>query len=196
MRPATAPLADGPQNLLDAVTLARTAAWCGVHAVLAAQVYGAADLRKQHGWRLDAFGAGDAGVLGLVQDGAVRRFRELPATRPHSAAAALPADSARWPVVDIVVSHAGARSALIDALVAAGAQGLVIAGTGNGTVHRELEQAAKRAVAAGVPVVRASRCVAGGVFGATPDALPSYGALTPWQARIELMLDLLAQRQA
>jgi len=58
-------------------------------------------------------------------------------------------------------------------------------------VHQSLLQAARRASDAGVPVVRASRCLLGGVFGAAADALPSYGALTPWQARIELMLDLL-----
>ena len=57
----------------------------------------------------------------------------------------------------------------------------------------DLVQAARRAAAAGVPVVRASRCLLGGVFGAPAGALPSYGALTPWQARIELMLDLLAR---
>ena len=103
----------------------------------------------------------------------------------------MPADAAAWPTVEIVTSHAGASGAAIDALVAAGAQGLVIAGTGNGSVHQSLLQAARRASDAGVPVVRASRCLLGGVFGAPADALPSYGALTPWQARIELMLDLL-----
>jgi L-asparaginase len=191
MRPATALQADGPQNLLDAVTLAREAAWRGVHAVLGARVYGAADLRKRHGWRIDAFGAGDAGVLGMVQDGVVSRFRELPQAAPHPASDALPADPGQWPIVDIVVSHAGARGEVIDALVAAGARGLVIAGTGNGSVHAALLQAAQRAAAAGVRVVRASRCLEGGIFGSPPDALPSYGALTPWQARIELMLDLV-----
>ena len=194
MRPATALLADGPQNLLDAVTLARMAAWQGVHAVLGAQVYGAVDLRKQHGWRVDAFGAGDAGPLGMLQDGALRRFRELPATAPHPAAAQLPDDADHWPAVHIVASHAGVSGEAIDALVAAGARGIVIAGTGNGTVHHALLAAAQRAQAAGVRVVRASRCLAGGVFGAPAEALPSCGALTPWQARIELMLDLLAPR--
>ena len=194
MRPATALLADGPQNLLDAVTLARAASWCGVHAVLGAQVFAAVDLRKQHGWRIDAFSAGDAGPLGLVQDGSVRRFRELPAAVPHPAAARLPADPRTWPVVDIVTSHAGVRGAAIDALVAAGAQGIVIAGTGNGSVHEQLLQAAQRAIAAGVPVRRASRCLGSGVFGAAPEAVPSCGPLTPWQARIELMLELITQR--
>lgn len=196
MRPAGALLADGPQNLLDAVTLARSAAWRGVHAVLGARVFGAADLRKQHGWHVDAFGSGDAGPLGLVQDGVISRFRELPQAAPHAAAAGLLADAPAWPVVDIVISHAGVRGALIDALCAAGAQGIVIAGTGNGTVHQALADAAQRARAAGVRVVRASRCLGGGVFGATAGALPSCGSLTPWQARIELMLDLLASHHA
>jgi L-asparaginase len=95
-----------------------------------------------------------------------------------------------------VTSHAGARGEHIDALVAGGAQGIVIAGTGNGSIHQALLDAARRAIAAGVPVVRASRCLLGGVFGAPEGALPSYGALTPWQARIELMFDLLGRRAA
>jgi L-asparaginase len=79
---------------------------------------------------------------------------------------------------------------VIDALVAAGAQGIVIAGTGNGTVHAELESAARRAIAAGVMLRRASRCQLGGVVGGGADDLPSAGELTPPQARIELMLEL------
>ncbi|MBS1179610.1 MAG: ansB [Proteobacteria bacterium] len=191
MRPASSLQADGPQNLLDAVTLARSGALDGVLAVLGGQVYAAVDLRKQHGWRVQAFGAGDAGVLALLQDGVLQRFREPARATAHPAAVAMPADAAAWPTVEIVTSHAGASGTAIDALVAAGAQGLVIAGTGNGSVHQSLLQAARRASDAGVPVVRASRCLLGGVFGAAADALPSYGALTPWQARIELMLDLL-----
>ena len=192
MRPASALQPDGPQNLLDAVTLARQAVWPGVQAVLGGQVFAATDLRKQHGWRVDAFGAGDAGPLGWVQDGQVLHHRDAPEATRHAARLRLPADPAQWPVVDLVTSYAGARGATIDALVAAGAQGLVIAGTGNGSLHYSLREAAQRAVAAGVPVVRASRCQLSGVFGAPPGALPSYGALTAVQARIELMLDLIA----
>ena len=126
-----------------------------------------------------------------MRDGVLPCFREPPAVPAHAAARSLPAKAEDWPWVEIVTSHAGASGTAIDALVAAGAQGLVIAGTGNGSVHQSLLQAARRASDAGVPVVRASRCVLGGVFGEPPEALPSYGALTPWQARIELMLDLL-----
>lgn len=195
MRPATAPSADGPQNLLDAVTVARVAGARGVVAVLAGCVHAGMDLRKLHGWRVDAFGSGDGGPLGVVEDGRVRLFRAWPETPLHAAAQTL-GDPARWPVVDIVTSHAGARARTLDALVAVGAQGIVIAGTGNGSVHFELADAARRAMAAGVAVRRASRCLLGGVVGAPPDALPSAGVLTPVQARIELMLDLLAARAA
>jgi len=194
MRPATSLQADGPQNLLDAVRLARSGAMAGVLAVLGGQVFAATDLRKLHGWRIDAFGAGEGGPLALMQDGVLRRFRDPPAASAHAAAGRLPADAADWPVVELVTSHAGSRGATLDLLVASGAQGIVIAGTGNGSVHAELQAAARRATAAGVTVVRASRCLLGGVVGAPPEALPSYASLTPYQARIELMLDLVAAR--
>ncbi|HSM22496.1 MAG TPA: asparaginase [Rubrivivax sp.] len=191
MRPATALSADGPQNLLDAVTVARSPGARGVLAVLAGRVHAGAELRKLHGWRVDAFGSGDAGPVAVVEDGGLRRFRPWPEAPLHAAAARL-GEAAGWPVVDIVTSHAGARGVTLEALVAAGAQGIVIAGTGNGSVHHELEQAARRAIAAGVPVRRASRCLQGGVVGAPADGLPTAGVLTPAQARIELMLDLLS----
>ena len=190
MRPATAPSADGPQNLLDALATVRCPGARGVMVAFGGRVWAGSELRKVHGFRVDAFDAGDAGPLGVVEDGRPRLFRAWPEAPLHAAAQALD-DPARWPVVDIVTSHAGARGAVIDALVAAGARGIVVAGTGNGSVHHELLAAARRAVAAGVVVRRASRCLLGGVVGAPADALPSAGSLTPVQARIELMLQLM-----
>lgn len=190
MRPATALSPDGPRNLFDAVTLARTPGVRGVVAVLGGQVLAGAELRKLHGWRVEAFGSGDAGPLAWIADGHVRVLRDWP--RCEALREELPdTDPARWPVVDLVTSHAGARGAVIDALVAAGAQGIVIAGTGNGSVHRELREAAARAEAHGVRVWRASRCLAGGVVGAPAGELPSAGTLTPAQARVALMLELV-----
>ena len=192
MRPATAPSPDGPQNLLDAVTLARGRGVRGVLAVLGGTVHAGCEVRKVHGYRVDAFSSGDAGPLALLQDGAVKRFRDWPATTAaHGAALAI--DPKHWPVVDIVTSHAGARGATVDALVKAGARGLVLAGTGNGSVHASLLQAARRAAAKGVLVWRASRCLLGGVVGTPADALPSAGDATPAQARVLLLLELLRQ---
>lgn len=195
MRPATALSPDGPQNLADAVTLASEAGRDGVRGVLAVMdgvVHAGVDLRKLHGYRIDAFSSGDAGPLALIQEGLVRRLRAWPDSAP-SFAAVLHTDPADWPVVDIVTSHAGARGATLDALVAAGARGIVLAGTGNGTVHTALREAAQRALQRGVQVMRASRCVAGGVVGAADGALPAAGDATPAQARVLLLLRLVSE---
>lgn len=189
MRPATAPSPDGPQNLLDAVTLARQPGVRGVLAVMNGVVWAGAELRKVHGYRLDAFSGGDAGPLALIEDGQLRALRAWPdAAALHSRA--LETEPATWPVVEIVTSHAGARAATVQALVAAGARGLVFAGTGNGSVHHALQAAAAEAQRAGVRVLRASRCLLGGVVGAPADRLPSAGSITPAQARVLLLLEL------
>jgi L-asparaginase len=188
MRPATSVQADGPQNLLDAVAVARDAAAQGVLAVVAGRVWAGAELRKVHSHRLDAFDAGDAGALAAVEEGRLRWWRGA----PRGEALGLPRiarDAAQWPRVDVVFSHAGASGALVDLLVAQQVAGLVAAGTGNGTLHRELEAALLRAQAAGVRVLRCTRCAAGPVLG--EGTLPSAGALSPWQARVELLLQLL-----
>lgn len=195
MRPATAPSADGPQNLLDAVTLALSPGAVGVLVAFAGQVWAGVDVRKVHGYRVDAFQGGEAGPLAVLQDGQLKHFRAWPRQEP-AFASALQHDPAAWPVVDIVTSHAGARAATLDALVAAGAHGVVVAGTGNGSVHAGLLAAARRAQAQGVVVKRASRCLLGGVVGSPADKLPSAGDATPAQARVLLMLELLQARTA
>ena len=191
MRPATALLADGPQNLLDAVAVARSPGASGVVAVLAGRVHAAGAVRKQHTYRLDAFDSGDGGPLGLVEEGRLRRFRPWPDSGPALGLATLGADGAAWPWVEIVHSHGAAGPRAVAALLAAGVQGLVVAATGNGTVHQALQPALDQALAAGVPVWRCSRCAAGVLVGA--DSEPG-AALSPWQARLELTLRLLAAR--
>jgi len=188
MRPATALAADGPQNLLDAVAVVRTPGARGVVAVLAGQVHAAGDVRKVHPYRADAFSSGDAGPLGVVEEGRLRRFRDWPAGTALGLDL-LAVDPAAWPWVEIVTSHAGARPAAVRALVAAGVQGLVVAATGNGTLHQALVPALDEALAAGVPVWRCSRCARGVLVG--PDTGPA-AAMTPWQARVELLLVLLS----
>lgn len=207
MRPATAPSPDGPQNLLDAVRLAGAsgpdgmAGADGARGVLFAfggHLHAGCEVRKLHGYRVDAFSSGDSGPLAVFEDGVLRRFRAWPerSAADEGLERVLDIDPAHWPVVDVLTSHAGAREAVVDALVAAGARGLVIAGTGNGSVHHELLAAARRAEAAGVRVWRASRCIGGGVVGAPPGQLISAGALTPAQARVRLMLEIALETAA
>ncbi|WP_430421783.1 asparaginase [Methylibium petroleiphilum] len=189
MRPATAVQADGPQNLLDAVALAREPGAAGVCAVFAGSVLGAFDVRKRHTHRLDAFGAGDDGAIALIEGGGVRRLRDWPASLPLG----IEVLERPEPWVEIVVSHGGASGAVVEALRAQGVDGVVVAGTGNGSLHHALEAALRSAQAAGVVVQRCTRVADGAVLPTGHDALPISEARTPAQARIELMLALMAR---
>jgi L-asparaginase len=80
----------------------------------------------------------------------------------------------------------------VRALCASGVHGLVVAATGNGTLHRDLEAALLEAQAQGVRVLRSSRCLNGRVLAQADDALPSADDLTPVKARIELMLGIVS----
>jgi len=193
MRPATALVPDGPQNLLDAVTLAAHPAARGVLLVAAGRVHGAREVSKVHPLRLDAFESGDTGPLGWVEADRVRwAHGQAPLAAVPTHAALVPAlDSAPWPRVEIVLSHAGTDGVLVDWAVQGGARGIVVAATGDGTLHHALEAALARAVAAGVQVRVASRCPLGRMRD-LPDA-PWRGAdgLSPVKARVSLLLELL-----
>jgi len=93
------------------------------------------------------------------------------------------------------MSHAGASGAVIEALLQPGGfepvRGLVLAATGNGTLHHALEAAALKAQETGVAVVRATRCMNGRILPKADDKLRDAGVLTPVKARIALMLELL-----
>jgi L-asparaginase len=82
---------------------------------------------------------------------------------------------------------------LVEALVAQGIDGIVVAGTGNGTLHHALEAALGRAVTQGVAVRLISRVPEGVVQRNGDDAIPVSAASTPQQARVELILELLGR---
>lgn len=193
MRPSTAFVPDGPQNIADAVALAAHPGAAGVMVAFAGTVHGAADVAKAHTYRLDAFSSGDAGPIGHMEEGAVRQLRAWPRGDAAGAAASLRklAAGADWPQVEIVMNHAGAGRTVVDALVQRGVRGLVAAGTGNGTLHRDLQAALLDAQAAGVRVLRASRCAQGTVIGHAGDTLPHAGGLSAVKARIALLLELM-----
>jgi L-asparaginase len=193
MRPATSLAADGPQNLLDAVTVARWPGAQGVVVVCAGVVHGAADVQKVHPYRLDPFASGDAGPLGYVEEKNIRLVRNWPQVQAGWTSLAINtiANATYWPQVEIVTSHAGNHGAGVRALVAQGVDGLVVAGTGNGTLHKGLEAALLDAQAAGVRVVRATRCASGRVLAGEGDRIPDSQGLSPVKARLALWLALL-----
>jgi L-asparaginase len=192
MRPATSLNADGPQNIADAVTVARHSHARGVLVVMAGAAHHGAVVRKRHSYRLDAFSSGEGGPLAVVEEGRLRVLGGWPLAEPALGLAAIAMPVAQWPRVDIITSHAGVDGALAASLVALGARGIVVAGTGNGTLHHALEAALLAVQRSGVRVLRCTRCAEGAVIGEPSGALPSAGALTAVQARVELMLGLLA----
>ena len=101
---------------------------------------------------------------------------------------------AKLPRVDIIYSHADGGGELIDAAVKAGAKGIIYAGTGNGSIHFQDEEALYRAQAAGVVVVRSSRVGNGRVVPSEQvweeHHIVSGDTLNPQKARVLLQLAL------
>lgn len=189
MRPATALGADGPQNLLDALTVAAEPQARGVLVVCAGRVLGPLDAQKVHPYRLDALSAGDAGVIAYVEEGQVRQLRAWPEGRARRHL--LERLDRPWPRVPVILGHALAQEWVVEALVSQGAQGLVLACPGNGSVHQDLLAALQSAQARGVRVVRTSRCPLGRMVGLSQEPLPFWSELSAVKARIALSLDLM-----
>lgn len=190
MRPASALVPDGPQNLLDALALAAQTDARGVSVVCAGVVHDPTHVRKVHPYRLDAFGSGEAGPVGWMEEGALRLAQ--PWSLPASISFAF-SPPTQWPWVEVLQSHAGARAEAVDALVAAGVQGLIVAATGNGTLHYGLEAALQRAAAQQVQVRVTSKCALGAIVGQPAHGLVlAERGLSPEKARVSLILDMLA----
>jgi L-asparaginase len=105
----------------------------------------------------------------------------------------------KLPRVDIVFACADMPADLIDASVANGAKGIVIAGVGNGNMNKASLDAAAKAVKKGVVVVRSSR-VATGTVGRNVEVnddelgFVASDELNPQKSRLLLSLALLKPR--
>lgn len=198
MRPADAPGADGPSNLLNAVRVAAHPSSRGLGTLVVAgeEIHSARDVRKEHTSRVDAFGSLN-GPLGEVAGG-VPRYAHGP-SRLHGRASAFDLEALAGlddlPPVEVLVTRAGLPGSIVDAVVATGARGLVHVGPGAGNVPEGVARALDRARAAGVVVVRSTRVAWGTVArgGAVDDAGHDFvaaGDLGPYKARVLLALAL------
>ena len=160
MRPATALSADGPANLRDAVTIAasRAARGRGVLIAMNGTVHAARFVTKTDTTDVGAFRSPLTGPVGHV-DAARPRFT----APPRGPRAALPLPAAPLPRVDIVTAHAGMDGTLVEASIAAGARGIVLAGVGGGNAARAALDALSRAAASGIVAIRSSRIASGHV---------------------------------
>lgn len=191
------PDTDGPRNLRDALTVADAddARDHGVLLCFAGRILAARGARKVHNDTDAAFDDPDHGALGTVADGDVR-LGPVPDRGP--VLSPVPIGSTR---VDTVALYPGADRVAIDAVVAAGAGGVVLEAPGTGNTHATVVAAVRDHVTAGVVVVVSTRVHAGevrpvygggggGVDLARAGAIPS-GRLRPGQARV-LLAALLA----
>jgi len=202
MRPATAISADGPMNLYNAIAVAADPASVnrGVLVVSNDEIHFAREISKTNTTQVGTFKSLNRGLAGLVNRGRLHYFG--PTVRRHTAASEFaPPHEAALPRVDIIYGYAGLRRDQIDAAVAAGARGLVIAGVGAGNLSTEILEAVTAAARAGVVVVRSSRTGGGMVernIEIDDDAAGLLVAeeLNPQKARVLLMLGLSRQLDA
>jgi L-asparaginase len=195
MRPLSALSSDGPIHLVDALRLAgcRAAAGRGVLVTLDGRIWPARSIRKVRTNGIAAFTGGDRGPCGAIEpDGAVVFFAREERTGPS-----LPTTAADpVPRVDVVFSYAGADAVPIEAVVAAGAAGLVSAGTGAGFATPAEHAALVRAAEAGVVVCQSSR--GSGRVHRRPelvrDGIVAAQYLGPLSSRILLALALVETR--
>ena len=196
MRPSTALSADGPINLYNAVLLAAdpSAANKGVLVAMGDQIHSARDVSKTNTSTPDAFKTSELGMLGYIQGSKTFFYRV--STRKHTADTEFDiASLAALPQVDIVYGYANMNTVALDAFVAAGAKGIIHAGTGDGSVAAKVKPGLVAARKGGTIIVRSSR-VGQGILArngeANDDELDFVvsDTLSPQKARILLMLAL------
>lgn len=217
MRPANVPNSDGGKNLYNAIALAAHKDTKGVMIAMAGQILSPRQASKAHTHKLNAFCA--PSVLGSVRNGKVKFAKSLKlSTLPNLAKKSTnlskskkiskpflqnPApfcvrDCLALPKVDILYSYSNDGSAVAaKAFFASGAQGLVIAGSGAGSIHQAHKNALKELILQGVVVVVSSRINGGRVVLKEADknaGFVSAGELNPQKARVLLMLCLTRTR--
>jgi L-asparaginase len=195
MRPSSAISADGYLNLLNGVRVAGDPAsrGLGVLVVLNDTIHSARDVTKTATYRVETFQGRDLGPLGYADNDGRVMFYHRPA-RPHTTATEFDLESlGELPRVDVVVSYLGADGTMIDAATAAGARGVISAGTGAGRPTPGEDKALERASAAGVVICQGTRVGSGRTVqspGLKRKGWIGADNLQPWKARILLRLGL------
>ena len=158
MRPATAISADGPVNLLNAVRLAasREARGKGVLVALNEEINGARDVTKTNTMAVETFKSPELGYLGYIQNGKPYFYRN--STRRNTVNSEFSVDGlTQLPRVDIIYGYINDDAVHVEAAVAAGAKGIVVAAPGHGSLSNALRAALIRAQQQGVVIVKTSR---------------------------------------
>ncbi|SNX28216.1 L-asparaginase [Polynucleobacter meluiroseus] len=197
MLPANAPAADGPRNLVDAISWASMPLEnCpnGVYAVMSGKVCLAMDLAKRHGSALNApLRDSPTSPVNLINPSWLSCVKAVQAAWGED----LPIPKAEeWPWVEILTSHAGARARTIKHWLTSEVLGLVLAGTGAGGFHDDWSEPLDEAIDRGIALVRTSRTGSGATYPHIPEkdahGCMASGTLSAPRARIALQLALNA----
>jgi L-asparaginase len=195
MRPASAISADGYLNLLNGVRVAADPASRGRGALLVMNdtIDAGRDVTKTATYRVETFQGRDLGPLGYADaDGRLVFYHRT--AKKHTLETEFDVRTLEsLPRVDVVVSYVGADGTMIDAAVAAGAKGIISAGTGAGRPTPAEDEAFDRAAKKGVMMCQSSRVGSGRVVRSPSLVRRGFVAadnLQPWKARLLLSLAL------
>lgn len=195
MRPSTAISADGPKNLYNAVALAanKDAQGKGVMVAMNDKILSARGVVKTHSLNVDAFSSPNSGNLGYIVDGEVFFYDNISKIHTKNC----PFDISKLtslPKVDILYTYSNDGSGVAaKALFENGTKGIVVAGSGAGSIHEDQKSVLMKLMKKGLDVVVSSRVVAGCVAISDSDkklGFISAKDLNPQKARVLLMLAL------
>ncbi|KAM0087955.1 hypothetical protein ACP6JD_008732 [Aspergillus fumigatus] len=193
MRPATAISADGPFNLLQAVTVAAhpTARNRGALVVMNDRIVSAYYVSKTNANTMDTFKAVEMGNLGAIISNKPYFF--YPPVMPTGKTTFDVRNVASIPRVDILYSYQDMQNDTLYDAVDNGAKGIVIAGSGAGSVSSGYYDAIDDIASThSLPVVLSTRTGNGEVAITDSETTIESGFLNPQKARILLGL-LLAE---
>jgi len=193
MRPSTAISADGPYNLLEAVTvgISPKAKNRGAMVVMNDRVVSAYYVTKTDANTLDTFKAPEMGNLGeLISD---TPFFFYPPVTPTGKMAFDISNVTSIPRVDILFSYEDMHNDTLYNAISSGAKGFVIAGAGAGGVSTSFNYAIEDVLnRLKIPIVQSFRSVNGEVpltdVSSTTAAHIASGYLNPQKSRILLGL--------
>ncbi len=191
MRPSTSISADGPLNLLQAVSVAASASARdrGILVVMNDRIHAGIYVSKTHTTAVDTFQAHEQGAVGYMLGIQGRFYFEpsLPSGLPRFEVPPM----ARLPKVELLYSHTGDDGELPELLLQRGCEGLVLAASGNGSLSSAAARKADALTERGIPVVVSSYTGAGIVTRTSRHKALVSGVYSPLKSRI--LLSLLIQ---
>lgn len=202
LTPAQYPYSDAGRNLSGAVRVAADPAAAPLGPVVVANdlVHAARWAVKLHTSNPDSFGSPQSGPVGEIVENRVHIWFN-PVYEDYLGLPLRPV-----PRVELLRLHLGSNDIALRALTSSEPAGIVLEGTGGGHVPAQMLPAVEEALHSGIPIVLATRCLAGRVFEATYDMPGSEtdlirrgvvpaGMISGAKARLRLAIGLALSRR-